>query len=273
MSRKCTIWVVVISLYLTNVQSTCLEHDAEVLLLCCKSHFKSRHRHGTRPLMLFISPCSFIHPFNVFSQTLCWRSQCAQSVYIPDIPRCLHAVFISTSFAVHRIMLHSETVCSFRNGYIARLHIQHFHSHTPVLGGVLHRSLGKFWLVNVKIILKVMLGCRYLKCLSIWTSGCSLWRMWWTYWLRGRRQLFGGPTDCVEEGNYLVDLLTAWKKAIIWWTYWLRGRRQLFENVNKQRLKLYYYVYCHSLQKCLNCACVCMRVGVCVCVSSEQLWS
>ena len=204
MSRKCTIWVVVISLYLTNVQSTCLEHDAEVLLLCCKSHFKSRHRHGTRPLMLFISPCSFIHPFNVFSQTLCWRSQCAQSVYIPDIPRCLHAVFISTSFAVHRIMLHSETVCSFRNGYIARLHIQHFHSHTPVLGGVLHRSLGKFWLVNVKIILKVMLGCWYLKCLSIWTSGCSLWRMWRTYWLRGRRQLFGGPTDCVEEGNYLI---------------------------------------------------------------------
>ena len=161
-------------MYLTNVQSTCLEHDAEVLLLCCKSHFKSRHRHGTRPLMLFISPCSFIHPFNVFSQTLCWRSQCAPSVYIPDIPRCLHAVFISTSFAVHSIMLHSETACSFRNGYIARLHIQHFHSHTPVLGGVLHRSLGKFWLVNVKIILKVMLGCRYLKCLSIWTSGCSL---------------------------------------------------------------------------------------------------
>lgn len=188
--------------------------------------------------MLFISPYSFIHPFNVFSQTLCWRSQCAPSVYIPDIPRSLHAVFISTSFAVHSIMLHSETACSFRNGYIARLHTQHFHSHTPVLGGVLHRSLEKFWLVNVKIILKVMLGCSYLKCFSIWTSGCSLWRMWWTYWLR--------------------------------------GRRQLFENVNKQRLKLSYYVYCHSLQKCLNCACVYVWVSVCVmcvCVSSEQLWS
>lgn len=57
-------------------------------------------------------PFTFVHPFSVFSQIFCWRSQCCQSVVISDIPRSLYIVLISTALAVPSVMSDSKTARS-----------------------------------------------------------------------------------------------------------------------------------------------------------------